>query len=343
MARHQRFHAQVNPSLLIVMPSRPHSFLADPVVGPVLALFGKHPLAADHLEDIGLATPSLVNFKQGFYIEGISESLSRQSWLKDLGNTDSVPYDHHLFCVGPAGVLMARLSQSTDAAGRKQYPLVLALHFGDFSLLNQVGLLAAALERGLETLRLARELTSMRQFHADVQESIMEISRNPPAPSPGRHARDSWVNSLPPGDGGITGLLRCCHALLPEGAGAGRARVPLHSSAPWPSATLWASFLHHLMGAPPCLSLLWRHGQNFADISLSPPSARVLSSIFASESSQPLTTQVPFSIAEPVTNHVQAALPNWSENSQLFMTRANEEIPTTVLNKVCQGIISWLK
>ncbi len=325
------------------MPPRPHSFLADPVTGPTLALFGKHPLAADHLEDIGLNTPSLVNFKQGLYIEGISECLSRQSWLKDLGNADAVPYDHHLFCVGPAGMLMARLVQSCDAAGRKQYPLVLALHAGDFSLLNQVGLLVSALERGLETLRAAPDLTSMRQAHAAVQQSITDISRNPPASAPGRQARESWLNNLAPGDGNRIGLLRCCHALLPEGASAGRARVPLHPFAPWPSATLWTSFLHYLMSSPASITVLWRHGQAFADVSLSPPGARVLSALFASESTQPLTTHVPFNIPESVTAHFETALPIWLENPQLFLTRTNEEAQSTVLNKVCQGIIGWLK
>lgn len=325
------------------MPPRPHPFLAEPTAGPALALFGKHPSAADHLEDIGLTTPSLVSFKQFFYIDGIRESLSRQAWLKDLGEADMIPYDHHLFCVGPCGALMARISQSSDAAGRKQYPLVLALHLGDLAMLNQVGLLVAALENGVGLLRSVRDLTSMRRVHADVQQNIVETSRHSAAPAPARQARESWLNHLSPGDADNNGLLRCCHALLPEGAGAGRARVPIHSSAPWPSATLWASFLHHLLGSPQCLSLLWRHGQNFADVSLNPPNARVLSTLFASESAKPLTTLVPFNIPESVTMRVKVALPVWSEQSRLFVTVPVAEAPATVLNKVCQGVKNWLK
>ncbi|WP_395735926.1 hypothetical protein [Prosthecobacter sp.] len=320
------------------------SFLAEPAPGTSLALFGKHPLVADHLEDINLASSSLVAFKQGLYIEGIGECLSRQVWFKDLGQTDSIPYDHNLLCLGPTGLLVARLVHSEDAVGRKQYPLVLALHTGELSLLHEVGLMAAAFETTLEKLRVAADLTALRQTLADAERQLSEIRQSASAKAPpNSSARESWLQHLPPGGGNREGIFRCCHALLPEGAGAGRARLPIHSSVSWPSITLWASFLRQLCGSKPCISFLWRRGRPFADIWLSPPGARALASIFADEAAQPLTTQVPFTVPDNIRQQAQSALESWLSQESLFPAPQAVEGRPNLFNKVRQEIIDWIK
>ena len=93
-----------------------------------LAVFGKHPAAADHLEDVGLTTGSLVHFKQTFYVDGLGETLAKRRWEKEIESGDAVPYGHGIVCTGPAGWLAAFFTASSDAKGRKQYPLVAAAH-----------------------------------------------------------------------------------------------------------------------------------------------------------------------------------------------------------------------
>ena len=326
------------------MTPRPSIFLADPAHEIAVALFGKHPLAADHLEDIGLSTASLVSFKQGFYVDGIAECLGRQAWFKDLGTTDAIPYDHSLLCSGPAGFIMARLVHSADAAGRKQYPLVLALHSGDFTLLNQVGLLSAKFETTMEQLREAADMTALRQIQMEIHKTFEEMSRSsrtwtPPTTA----ARESWLQHLPPGNDDHEGLWRCCHALLPEGAGSGRARLPIHTVTPWPSITLWAAFLRQLCGPNNCFSFLWHHGSPFADIWLTPPGARVLSSMFANEATHPLTTQVPYNLNETIRSHAESVLATWLKQDALFQPADDLWKNFLKQKRVCHRVLHWFK
>lgn len=320
------------------------SFLAEAAPETTLSLFGKHPLVADHLEDINLTTASLVTFKQGLYIQGIGECLSRQAWLKDLGETDSIPYDHNLLCIGPTGLLVSRLVHSEDAVGRKQYPLVLTLHTGEFSILHEVGLMAAALDSTLEKLRTAVDLPGLRQVMTESERQLSDILTSAAVKTPpNTAAREAWLQHLPPGGGDREGIYRCCHALLPEGAGAGRARLPIHSSVSWPSITLWASFLRQLCGPRQCLTFLWRPARPFADVWLSPPGGRMLAPIFADETAQPLTTQVPFTVPDNVRQKVQSVLETWMVYAALFSPPQISEGKANILNKVCQEIIDWIK
>lgn len=322
------------------MKTSANTFLQDSVPSPCLAIFGKHPLAADHLEDIGLDTASLVALKKGMYINGIGECLSRRLWFKELGDTDAIPYDHHLFCVGANGWMAARLYRSADAAGRKQYPLVIAAHSGEQTLLHQIGGVASILEESFAAVENANSLQAFNETAVKSAERLASLAMNA-TPAPGAQARESWLQHMPGGTADREGLLRCCHALLPNGASAGRARLPLHQTAPWPSAILWASFLAR-MGVDMPLSILWRNGQSFADVWLAPPGARMLANLFSDISSQPLTTQVPFNIPPDLRMQCETVLTEWLKENQLF-ARPAERTDNSILNKVCHSLSGWFK
>src|SRR5688572_29131520 len=131
-----------------------------------LAVFGKHPAAADHLEDAGLTTTSLVQFKQGFYVEGLGEMLAKRRWEKELENADSVPYGHALVCAGPAGWLVAFFIASSDAKGRKQYPLVAAAHMGGFRAAGSAGDAGEIIRQALRQAQGATTLDAIRAAQA---------------------------------------------------------------------------------------------------------------------------------------------------------------------------------
>lgn len=312
-----------------------------------VALFGKHQSAADHLEDMGLSTSSLVEFKRLVYVDGINECLSRLAWLKDLGTVESIPYDHQVLCTGPTGWLAAQLVHSSDAAGRKQFPLVLTLQANDFKVMNQICEIAKTLTKQITAASAARDLAGLRQVHIATQKHALEIYGETSTSSLlGISARESWVNNLlQEGEGDHESLWRCCYSLLVSGANAGRARVPIHAGSPWVSATFWASFLHLLCREQSAyLTLVWRNGQTFADTWLCRPSTRVLTTLFTSEISQPLTSNVPFNISSQVREKAECSLRNWLKQPELFPKESNTgELENSMLNRVCKGITSWFK
>ncbi len=309
-----------------------------------LAVFGKHPAAADHLEDIGLATASLVGFKQGFYVDGIGECLSRQLWLKDLGTVDAVPYEHGMLCLGAQGWLAARFQQSADAPGRRQFPIVLALHGGDFAALNQVLEIGQILEQQLAAVVGSKDIASLRQVHATAQSRFDELLNSKiNSAAPGTVARESWLAAMSLGLE-KEGLWRVFHALSAAGAGAGRVRVPLNPASQWQTAVLWASLIRRIFqGKHSIASLVWRQRQPYADLALAPPTARVLSSLFASETSQPLTTTVPFNVSQEFKAVSHSSVQEWLQLNTLFEVKNSAGDHPSLLNKVCNSWREWFK
>lgn len=319
-------------------------FLEEPVSPPAvrLALFGKHPSAADHLEDLGLSSPSLITFKKIFYLEGITECLTRQVWLKDLGAMESVPYDHCLLCLGHTGWLAARFQHSSDAPGRRQFPLVLALHGQDFSALNRIAEVGQILERALAAAIAAKDSAALRQMHAQAQLQCQE-TLVAPAAAPGASARDSWLQGLPLAPD-LQGMWRICHVLSPLGAGVGLARVPLHLGGPWQSATLWLSLIRQLF-LPPSgnISLVWRPGQAYGDLVMTAPGGRFLHTLFTPESSLPQSSAVPFNYTPELEKEAREVLQKWLLEPALVPSIQPVNESASLLNKVCNGVRSWFK
>lgn len=317
------------------MATPSNSFLDEALAGVPgkLAIFGKHPSAADHLEDIGLTSASLVAFKQGFYLDGLGECLSKQIWSKDLGSTDAIPYDHNLLCVGRRGWLAVRFQHSSDAPGRRQFPLVLAVHGAEFASINQIADIGQLLESSLSAAAATREGAALRQIHAQGQTQLQQ-KLAATTPTPGQTAREAWLQGLPLAPDN-QGLWRICHSLSSKGAGANRARVPLHAGGPWQSATLWLSLARHLFELQSgVISLVWKQGQAFGDLAFSPPNARFLNTLFTPESSQPVTSAVPFNVSPELRQEAQELFRHWMQDPVLFHRTSAAAESSSLLNKV---------
>lgn len=328
------------------MPASSSAFLDDSFAGTVrLAVFGKHPAAADHLEDMGLSSASLVAFKQGFYIDGIGGSLAKQTWHKDIPSADSLPYNHHLLCVGRAGWVAARFTHSSDATGRRQYPFVVAVHGRDTAVLMHARSLMGELDALANSLSGLKDIAALRQAHAQAQTEweawISKWTSDPIAVLP---AKESWLSTEALGPEHL-GLQRIAHALLPQGAGAGRARVPLSGADPDLSLVLWLSFAQALLDQQvPVLTLIRREGESFGDLVLGPPGARALTSLFAGLTSQPLTSSVPFNLAGDLATIVGDTATDWGHEQALFIeAEASGESSDTLIQRICSGFRSWLK
>lgn len=290
------------------------AFLTDalpPNAAARLAVFGKHPAAADHLEDAGLSTHSLVAFKQGFYVEGLGEMLARRRWEKELENPDAVPYGHGMVCAGAAGWIAAYCHASSDAKGRRQYPLVAAAHMAGFRAAGSAGEAGEIIRQTLRHAQGAASVDAIRTAQTAGQRQLEDKLANVSSSAAGNSVRLRMLEGSGCGPESDA-LARVLHALSPQGAGTGRARVRQSVAVSAFHALLWAALVRdvlHMERQPLCVT--WQHGDSLADITLGEPSSRSLQNLFAPETAVPLTACVPYSIDEDQQEAWSIAVQAW--------------------------------
>ncbi len=88
--------------------------------------FGKHPGWDDHMDDPGMETQRLVDFKTLVYVEGVAAAVDSGRW-QSLEPGASLPgFDHVLVSRSRGDVIVARMWSSKDGKGRSKYPMVMA-------------------------------------------------------------------------------------------------------------------------------------------------------------------------------------------------------------------------
>jgi hypothetical protein len=95
-----------------------------------LGAFGKHPGWNDHIDDLGLESPQLINAKRIFYVQGMSGNIDSGAW-DHLSDEDQLKQFRHVFAwrVGD-DLIIGRLWSSSDGKGRKRYPMIVCAHCG---------------------------------------------------------------------------------------------------------------------------------------------------------------------------------------------------------------------
>lgn len=180
-----------------------------------LALFGKHPCWMDHIEDIGLVTPSLLEFKRRLYYEGISGCLDSGAW-RDLPPASRIEtFDHELLWTGATGVIFAILWHSSDGGGRAAYPMVAAAHFLTARLPAAVGPVFDALWQVADECRAAQDRQAVARAQAGGVERLVQAARKlvpMSAQSWDRACREDFINHAGFGESG-DGFARLFYAL----------------------------------------------------------------------------------------------------------------------------------
>lgn len=286
-----------------------------PGPGVHLAVFGKHPCAADHLEDLGMTSASLVAFKQMFYVDGIGGNLATSRW-REPAPGQGLPWNHWILCAGPQGFLLARCGAGCDSRGRKQYPLVLAAHVAHPSWIDQAARLdflagaAAALHQestreGLERVR-QENLSRLRDWSLD------EI------PATAARRRFAAADSGAPG---LTGILRALHALHHGGQ---RPSVRLPSCGqPLASAVLWAGLIRSVLPRFRVVTIAAADDRpEVLEGSATPPDATAIRPLFpqpppdGGAAARPaLTTEVEFALAPEFESGARAAIDAWIDGA----------------------------
>lgn len=92
-----------------------------------LGAFGKHPGWNDHLDDIGLATASLIEARRLLYA-GITQQIESAAWDKAGGERVAAGFDHLFHWRRPGESLTGLMWSSRDGKGRSLYPMVAVAH-----------------------------------------------------------------------------------------------------------------------------------------------------------------------------------------------------------------------
>jgi hypothetical protein len=184
----------------------------------LLAVFGKHPAWSDHLEDIGLDTPSLAEFKRWLYVEGIRSNLDSGAWERLEDTHRLSEWNHRILMIGTTGMIVARLWATSDARGRRAYPMVAATHLPTTQLPADLRPLFDSLESVREACMSSETQDEVRAAVRNgtglLEKAIQSLS--PLAPEgPSREDRLRFLDSTEMGPSRL-GFERLIHVMISE-------------------------------------------------------------------------------------------------------------------------------
>ena len=160
--------------------------------GPVLTIFGKHPAWDDHMDDLGLSTPSLRTCKKLLYLEGIAANAARQQST----NADVTPYRHLLLWFRGREAILLRLVESEDGRGRGFFPLVCAVHFETGSMPAAFRYLVPALLTLSTSFRALSWRRDIVEQHGQARSRLEHEFRSLPVEAPGEAATPAETDAV---------------------------------------------------------------------------------------------------------------------------------------------------
>ncbi len=279
-------------------------FLSEPGTGCRIAVFGKHPIAADHLEDFGLASASLAAFKQMFYVDAIGQNVGQGRWKGTP--EEGLPWAHWILVTGPTGYLLARCVASQDSRGRKQYPLVVAAHCGGCQL-KGLAEVAEILQQGVTEILTATSRETIDAWRKEAQTRLTAALTDASSADRGQFAGETTDAEQRLA---LFRVLHNCH----HGGARPKAQVPAETV---PMAGVWADWLQAMLPAKAkYLTLILADARPGAtEIHLALPEAEPLRGIFpATETKRALTTEVAFQLEDGFCQHHTPKIQAWVEH-----------------------------
>jgi hypothetical protein len=253
------------------------------------------------MEDIGLDTPSLVEFKNRLYFGGVSGCIDSGAWLNLPTEARMDAFDHELIWSGESGVIFAVVWNSCDGRGRQAYPMVAAAHFLTSRLPAKVGPVFSALQAVARKCRGAGDRDAVRLAQSDGVGALVQAARSlVPLSAAAWPAdeRQAFVSSPCFGENHV-GLDRVFYAMLNPGSGSvGSLSLRLASE---PGALedllIWQVLLRsQINNASPLLTIRHRDG-TWVDALEGEFAASEFVRLKARPEELPLTTSVPYVIS----------------------------------------------
>ena len=291
-----------------------------------VAAFGKHPGWTDHMEELGLDTPGLVNLRRKLYTEGISQNIDSGTW-QQLDPTHRLERFQHVFVwkVGRSMVI-GRLWSSSDGRGRQLYPMIVAVHGTSLSTLRTLETAYPLLEAAQPDFMAVREASAVRQrldrLHLALRGRLTELAGHDDAEQSPNGTLAALVNHPDLGPD-HEGMLRIMYQLEREftafrastaearsfaeepGPRPQHIRVPLCGDDALTGIRRWLKYFGQQLHAQAPLLLIAPLDTQWIDVICGMPTASQLACLRTTLDRHPLTTSIPYSISEDVRTRLR--------------------------------------
>ncbi len=305
----------------------------DPALS--LAIFGKHPGWDDHIDDLGLDTPRLVDAKRTLYLDALSGNIDSGAWEK-LEPAQLLPaFGHELAWFSPAGLIVGRLWASRDGKGRTKYPMFVVAQCEGIA---SEGITDLVLPRLAEVERLCSSTLSaadVRRVLDDARAQLREAIKPAAGEAEPSNVRAlSAISDAPSLGPGRVGLHRILYEIQrelgpPRGRGdrksvsrlsdgpAQHLRVPACASGTFESARLWAGLLAARSERASQVLVVRPLGAEYCDLIVGGVTASVLFCLRASLKGLPLASDVPYNLDPEFVAQCEAAVEAWRDGRAL--------------------------
>lgn len=290
-----------------------------------LALFGKHPCWNDHMEDYGLRTPSLLEFKRRMYSEGIGGRLDAGAWFNLAPEHRLEAFDHELLWTGATGVIFAVIWHSTDAGGRAAYPMCAAAHFLTSRLPAKVGPVFAALQEVAQDCRDAQQREAIAAAQSSGVDRLIQAARSlvpMSAQTWDRTCREDFMkhDSFGSNGDGFSRLFyalteaqnlnpasrnTCCYRLTDGGADT-------------ESLTLWQTLLRSQLDPAASLLTCRCRSQHWVDAMAGDFAAAEFFRLKAGPGELPLVTDIPYTVPDQLQEQTRMVLESFLDTPELI-------------------------
>jgi len=295
-----------------------------PSVG--VAVFGKHPGWADHMDELGLDTPGLVELRQALYKEAIGRNIDLGTWEK-LADEDRLErFEHEFVYRSESGSLIAgRLWSSTDGRGRAKYPMIVCVEaspaYRSWLMFEALPELARAQERYAG----AGTAEEVRSLHASLADRVVRSAEgatpgeDPDQATALRELSESGIG------GGHESILRVVYAAerdlglllgrIPSGTQgsvstrAGSIRVPRGGGGLAEGLWRWSVVFERVTPRRLGLMVIGSGGRDWVDVVVGRAGADAWECVRTNSSALPIVSEIPYTIDPSVRDRLRGILP----------------------------------
>lgn len=282
-----------------------------------LGAFGKHPGWNDHIDDQGLETQRLVDFKTLMYMEGLSAAIDSGKW-DALDPGQQVEGFGHVFLMRARGdILVGRMWSSTDGKGRSKYPMVIvaqctgapldwvAAHVlpalesaeRDCIAAGSAAQVIGVLDGVRGTLREKAERIAPGQPEASIPATFVKEMAGRSELGPAREGFNRIVYQIDREMGDyVLGSSTMSRLSRADSAPTHHVRVPALGADVTASLLGWSRFMLTRVQAWAPMLLIAPRTHPWVDVIIGEPTGAQLFCIRASDKAIPLTTAIPYSL-----------------------------------------------
>lgn len=303
-----------------------------------LGAFGKHPGWNDHIDDQGMETQQLIDFKRLLYINGVSAAIDSGAWDR-LDESQRVDGFGHVVVLSRRGEIIAcRLWSSSDGKGRTKYPMAVCVHARNVPLgwvLSQVLPKLERLQaRCIESPSAAAVTAILDNARVELRAVLPAVGSSMDPVVPRVLAQLAQRPELGGGDGpggagtGHEGLYRLlyqvqrdCKDFMPRVEGNSKStrnisqrpqhiRVPACADSTADAAQIWIQFLHHTVERSVTVTVVVPTSAppGWTDLLVGEPEGAQFFCLRAAPRALPPVTQVPYSIDQAFVDACEARI-----------------------------------